>query len=79
MTTITQEKDNTFRYLLTEFGKDGWVDVNKSRPIPFDLVLLKTSKGREFVGWWNKIEWDGYRLKHSDQIIEWKRMNYVHF
>lgn len=70
------EKVNSFVYKSTIFDKNGWADAKKFRPIPFDLVVLKTSEGSEFSGWWNKFQWEGLRLRQKHKITHWKRRIY---
>lgn len=74
----TIEKVNTFRYLISKFNKEGWANVDKHLPIPFDLVTVQTSNGKTFAAWWNKTVWEGLRLKPTDKIIRWKRRKYEH-
>lgn len=74
--TLIAEKTNTFVYKKTFFDKEGWADATKYRPIPFDIVLLKTERDKELCGWWNKVRWVGLRLTRSDKITKWKRRKY---
>jgi len=75
----TQEKVNSFRYLLTRFNKEGWADASKSLPIPFDLVTVWTNTDKKVAAWWNKTKWEGLRLRDQDKVLFWKRRRYEHF
>ncbi len=74
----TQEKINTFRYLITKFNESGWADAEKSLPIPFDLVTVLTDTHKQMAAWWNKNEWEGVRLKKTDKVMKWRRRIYEH-
>lgn len=73
---ITAEKVNSFVYKKTTFNVDGWADASKHKPIPFDLVVVHTTHGREHIGWWNQESWDGLYLNIADKIDKWKRRKY---
>lgn len=74
----TEEKENSFKYIVTLFDKDGWADAITHKPIPFDLVTVQTNTGKKVAGWWNKFKWEGIRLRPIDQILIWKRRTYEH-
>jgi len=35
-----------------------WIDVNKKKPFPFDLVRIKDVNGKIQTGWWTGSSWD---------------------
>lgn len=79
MTSIeTTEKENTFKYLVTLFDKDGWANAITHKPIPFDLVTVQTNTGKKVAAWWDKFKWQGLRLRQVDEILTWKRRIYEH-
>ena len=54
--------------------KDGWVDVSKFLPIPYDLMHLKLLKAiKTKSGWWTGKSWKGLHLKKEDKVTMWKR------
>lgn len=67
------ERSNTNYYVVTEFGKDGWADAEKYKPIPYDLITLFTHKGKKKSGWWAEFFWEGYRLMPDDKIVKWRK------
>ena len=73
---LIAEKTNSFVYNSTVFNEDGWADAKKYRPIPFDLVTIQTETGKNFIGWWNTLCWQGLRLRKQDHIKFWKRRMY---
>lgn len=74
----TAEKANTFRYMVTQFNKDGWAEAKSASPIPFDLVTVEVATGQKVAAWWNKFNWEGLRLKNEDIVVRWKRRMYDH-
>lgn len=52
-------------------NEDGWVDAAVYRPVPYDMVHLKT-QDKEKPGWWNGVRWEGLRVTHRDKINFWK-------
>ena len=78
VTARTEEKVNTFRYLITKFNEAGWADAQRSLPIPFDLVTVWTSTDKKVAAWWNNHKWEGLRLREGDQVLFWKRRRYEH-
>lgn len=74
----TMEKENTFKYLVTLFDKDGWANAITHKPIPFDLVTVQTNTGKKVAAWWDKFKWQGLRLRQIDEILSWKRRIYEH-
>ncbi len=85
MTILTKKhhriarKINKSRYALAEYDIQGWADAKDYKPIPYDLVILKTKNGKMFPGWWNKTVWQGARLKKDQEVTKWKRKKYDHF
>jgi len=75
----TAEKINTFTYKFTKFDKCGWADAKIASPIPFDLVTVETDTSKKIVAWWNKVSWDGFRLKDNDVVVRWRKRNYERF
>lgn len=54
-----------------------WVYDLNYRPIPFDLLYLKTKRlPKDVGGWWTGKKWEGLKLKSSDEVIAWKRQLY---
>ncbi len=51
---------------------DGWADCNSFLPINYDLVVMKTTEGKEKNGWWAEKKWCGLRLKKIERISRWK-------
>lgn len=66
-------------YLDIPVDQYGWVDAEKYRPHPYDLVKLLLSDGKELNGWWADTEWDGYHLKPHEIVIKWKRVQVEQF
>lgn len=85
MTTLTQKcqrtakKVNRSKYAIAVYDAHGWADANDYKPIPYDIVILKTRNGKMFPGWWGKTVWQGARLRKDHEIIKWKRKRYDHF
>lgn len=63
----------TDQFSLCHAKKDieGWVDASFCRPMPYDLVWIKTD-GRTKTGWWDGMHWEGVRLTKEDKILFWK-------
>lgn len=61
-----------FEYKNTICDFDGWVDAERYRPYPYDLVLLKP-QSKAKPGWWNGAQWEGYRLKEEEKVYYWKQ------
>lgn len=76
--TPTQEKVNSFRYLITKFNEKKMANAKQSLPIPFELVTVWTSTDKKIAAWWTGKEWDGLHLKENDQVLFWERRLYDH-
>lgn len=71
---ITASKNHRkffYRYADATTDEDGWVDVKKWLPAPFDLMKMKTSK-KECIGWWTGKDWEGLRLRENETVHYWK-------
>lgn len=55
-----------------------WQNPSSFRPLPFDLVQLKTIKGIK-SGWWTGNKWMGLRLRKGDKVISWKKTRELEF
>jgi len=53
-------------------GLEDWNDSSFTRPMPFDLVVVKTAQG-EKRGWWTGNYWSGLRLNKKDKVTSWKK------
>lgn len=51
---------------------EGWADVRFFMPINYDIVHVRTLKGKECPAWWGDTRWYGLRLRKGDRIIGWK-------
>ena len=52
---------------------DGWADVTKAVPIPFDLQSLRLKeRKRSIMGWWDGAKWVGLRLEPHHEVTHWK-------
>lgn len=60
-------------YRRVEKDKDGWADADKFLPEDFDLVQMKTSTGKIFVGWLVGNGWDGLKIKPTDVVVKWRK------
>jgi len=69
----TTEESNTFVYKLAQFDENGWADASKFKPIPYDILYLKTDRNRIIKGWWAEFFFDGYRLKEDEKVLKWKK------
>lgn len=69
----TCEESNTFVYKKSQFDENGWADAAQYKPIPYDILFLKTQSGRIVKGWWAEFFFDGLRLKKDDPVVKWKR------
>jgi len=67
------EEANTFVYKHAVFNEHGWADANDYKPIPYDILYLKTSTGKVVKGWWAEFFFDGLRLKKEDVVVKWRR------
>jgi hypothetical protein len=66
-----QVGDGYLTYKHIQSDEDGWVDAKVYRPIPYDLVKVKT-QGKHKYCWWNGHFWEGFRLQAQDLIFSWK-------
>lgn len=69
----TVEESNTFTYKLARYDEHGWADASEFKPIPYDILYLRTESGRIVKGWWAEFFFDGYRLKPDDKVLKWKK------
>jgi hypothetical protein len=56
------------------YGENGWIDVKKYLPLPYDLVLMNLEE-KIINGWWNGTSWEGIRLKKNDTVHFWKYLD----
>lgn len=62
----------------TQTGIEEWIDAQKYKPEPFELVILKT-KDKVAHGWYKGDffgkgnEWFGLRLKEKPKVLYWKQ------
>lgn len=63
-----------FKYSDAEGDIDEWVDPMRWLPMPFDLCWLKTH-GKTRTGWWTGKDWEGLRLKATENVLYWKKCN----
>lgn len=47
-----------------------WIKISEALPLPFDLVDVRTPK-KTVSAWWDGKQWDGYRLREEDEVLEW--------
>lgn len=52
----------------------GWIPAIEYLPLDFDLVRLKTNKGRNIVGWSVGKKFDGLKLEEREKVISWHRV-----
>jgi hypothetical protein len=64
-----------FQYKDTLRDYDGWIDVEFCKPLPYDLVKMKTPS-KICNGWWNGREWEGIRLREDEKVLYWKIIGY---
>ena len=55
-----------------------WQDPKMNRPLPFDLVELKTNT-KTITGWWTGNDWMGLRLRKGDKVKSWKKSRELDF
>jgi len=60
-------------YADVVYDENGWADAREVRPVPFDLVYMKTDKEKIRVGWWKGDNWFSLRLKPSENVLRWRR------
>lgn len=72
------KKERLLSYADLEGEGKEWIDASKFLPKDFELVLLKTDKGKERPGWLSGRTWDGYRISQDDNVLFWKRKQGFH-
>lgn len=68
-----REKHNSHGYQVARFDEYGWADADKYKPIPYDMLHLKTDRNRVVKGWWAEFYYDGYRLRDDEKVLKWKK------
>lgn len=66
-----------WRYADCRQNFQGWVDVTKFRPFPFDMTVSKVDRVGEAAMqhvpcWWTGESWEGRKLKKEDKVKYWK-------
>lgn len=70
--TTKKQQKVFFKYTDAKMDCEGWVDPALWLPMPYDLCRLKCGE-KTIPGWWTGKEWDGIRLKATDQVFFWKK------
>lgn len=55
------------------YNSTEWVEANKSKPQPYELVEMIDKKGKTYRGWWTGMHWDGLRVEYEPEIIKWRK------
>lgn len=63
--------EDDFAMLHIKKDPDGWVDEKIYHPLPYDMVLMKTTD-KKIPGWWTGQKWEGVRLEDEDKVLWWK-------
>lgn len=58
---------------MKTYRSDPWIDVDRKRPLTFDLVQLKDDRGKMIPGWWTGHNWDGYDRVGERVITGWRK------
>ena len=68
-------KQYIFSYSECQTDFQGWINSNRYRPRPFDLVFLKIEDVPEKIleGWWTGSGWDGAKITKDHKIVKWKK------
>ena len=67
----------TLRYMYRDVAFDsfGWADVKDFLPMDYDLIQVKTDKGKIYSAGHTGQEWDGKNITPESNVIAWRRHN----
>lgn len=72
---VGQKVTLSYKDLKTDAA--GWVDSKEYLPRRFDIAYLMVKRDGNIIykatpGWWTGTQWEGQKIKKTDEVIFWK-------